>query len=180
VSSFVGIPVSRRLRPDTAVPADRRTADRRYQRGTNSAAGFSQCCCSLRLYIETSCYTTASQNRIASLLPLANEAENTHSRQVWASPCITLPKSAPWSGGSGPPSNTWFLGPSRVHVPNGSSIGSSVFAGFTLVTNRLADRPRYTCSNRVTHQLQVERRTGKVRQSETDVLPLCVRHRAAL
>ena len=25
----------------------------------------------------------------------------------------------------------------------------------------------------VTHQLQVERKTGKVRQSETDVLPLC-------
>jgi len=25
----------------------------------------------------------------------------------------------------------------------------------------------------VTHQLQVERRTGKVRQSETDLLPLC-------
>jgi len=25
----------------------------------------------------------------------------------------------------------------------------------------------------VTHQLQVERRTGKVRRSETDVLPLC-------
>jgi len=25
----------------------------------------------------------------------------------------------------------------------------------------------------VTHQLQVERRTGKVRQSETDVPPLC-------
>jgi len=25
----------------------------------------------------------------------------------------------------------------------------------------------------VTHQLQVERRTGKIRQSETDVLPLC-------
>ena len=25
----------------------------------------------------------------------------------------------------------------------------------------------------VTHQLQVERRTGKLRQSETDVLPLC-------
>jgi len=28
----------------------------------------------------------------------------------------------------------------------------------------------------VTHQLQVERRTGKVRQPETDVLPLCQRH----
>jgi len=25
----------------------------------------------------------------------------------------------------------------------------------------------------VTHQLQVERRTGKVRRPETDVLPLC-------
>jgi len=25
----------------------------------------------------------------------------------------------------------------------------------------------------VTHQLQVERRTGKVHQSQTDVLPLC-------
>jgi len=25
----------------------------------------------------------------------------------------------------------------------------------------------------VTHQLQVERRTGKVRRSQTDVLPLC-------
>jgi len=25
----------------------------------------------------------------------------------------------------------------------------------------------------VTHQLQVERKTGKVRRSETDVLPLC-------
>ena len=35
----------------------------------------------------------------------------------------------------------------------------------------------------VTHQLQVERRTGKVRQSVTDVLPLChatVKQRAAL
>jgi len=31
--------------------------------------------------------------------------------------------------------------------------------------------PSYT--EVVTHQLQVERRTGKVRQSETDVLPLC-------
>jgi len=25
----------------------------------------------------------------------------------------------------------------------------------------------------VTHQLQVERRTGKVRRPETDILPLC-------
>jgi len=32
----------------------------------------------------------------------------------------------------------------------------------------------------ITHQLQVERRTGKVRQSETDVLPTVLRHQAAL
>jgi len=30
--------------------------------------------------------------------------------------------------GSGPPSNTCFLGPSWVHIPNNMSIGSAVFA----------------------------------------------------
>jgi len=32
-------------------------------------------------------------------------------------------------GGPGPPSNTWFRGPTRVLNPNGISIGSAVFAG---------------------------------------------------
>jgi len=32
-------------------------------------------------------------------------------------------------GGSGPPSNTWFLGPIQVHNPNGISVGSAVFHG---------------------------------------------------
>jgi len=45
-------------------------------------------------------------------------------------------KIAPSHGGSGPPSNTWFLGPTRVHNPNGISIGSAVFAGLTSVTDR--------------------------------------------
>ena len=36
--------------------------------------------------------------------------------------------------GSEFPSNTWFLGPSRVTTPNGISIGSVVFAGLTNVT----------------------------------------------
>jgi len=44
------------------------------------------------------------------------------------------------------PSNTW------VHIPNGISISSAVFAQLTVVTNTLrnrpAERPHYTCSNR--------------------------------
>jgi len=43
--------------------------------------------------------------------------------------------------GSGPPSNTWFLGPIRVLNPNGISIGSAVLAGLTTVTDRQTDRP---------------------------------------
>ena len=50
-------------------------------------------------------------------------------------------KIAPSHWGSGPPSNTWFLGPTQVHNPNGISIGSAVFAGLTTVTDRPMDRP---------------------------------------
>jgi len=42
-------------------------------------------------------------------------------------------------GVSGPPSNTWFLVRTRVHNPNGISIGSAVFAGLTSVTDRPTD-----------------------------------------
>ena len=44
-------------------------------------------------------------------------------------------KIAPSYRGSAPPSNTWFLEPTRVHNPNGISIGSSVFAGLRAVTD---------------------------------------------
>jgi len=36
-------------------------------------------------------------------------------------------------GGSGPPSNTWFPGPTRVLNPNGISIASAILAGLTSV-----------------------------------------------
>jgi len=39
-------------------------------------------------------------------------------------------------GRSGPPSNTWFPGPTQVLNPNGISIGAAVFAGLTSVTDR--------------------------------------------
>ena len=37
--------------------------------------------------------------------------------------------------GSGPPSNSWFLGPTQVNNPNGIWIGSSVCVGTTIVTD---------------------------------------------
>ena len=47
------------------------------------------------------------------------------------------------------PSNTWFLGPTRVHNPNGISIASAVFAGLTIVADRPTNRPCYSiCNNR--------------------------------
>jgi len=36
-----------------------------------------------------------------------------------------------------------FLGPTRVHNPNGISIGSAVFAGLTIVTDRQTTRLRF-------------------------------------
>jgi len=54
------------------------------------------------------------------------------------SPQKNLPLSM---GGSGPPSNTWFPGPTQDLNRNGSSIGSAVFAGLTSVTERPTDRP---------------------------------------
>jgi len=40
--------------------------------------------------------------------------------------------------------NTWFLGPIQVHIPNGISIGSAVFAGLMIVTDRQTDKPLYS------------------------------------
>jgi len=46
------------------------------------------------------------------------------------------PKFAPSHGGSRPPSNTCFPGPTRVFNRNVISIGSAVFAGLTSVADR--------------------------------------------
>ena len=52
------------------------------------------------------------------------------------------PKNLPLPmGESGPPSNTWFSGPTQVLDPEGSLIGAAVFAGLTSVTDRQTDRP---------------------------------------
>jgi len=57
--------------------------------------------------------------------------------------------SFPW--GSGPPPNAGFLGPTRVHNPDGISTGSAGFVGLTLVSSRETyrrHRPRHIDSNR--------------------------------
>ena len=43
-------------------------------------------------------------------------------------------------GGSGPPSSTWFPGPTQVLNSIGISIGAAIFAGFTSVTDRPTDQ----------------------------------------
>jgi len=59
---------------------------------------------------------------------------------------------AHYRGGSVPPPNTWFLWSTRVHSQNRISIGSSVLAQLTAVTDTHTQtdrhRPRYVCSNR--------------------------------
>jgi len=45
-------------------------------------------------------------------------------------------KLAPFHEGSAPPSNTWFIRPTRVLNPNGILIGSAVFAEIMSVTDR--------------------------------------------
>jgi len=51
-------------------------------------------------------------------------------------------QNCPFHGGSGPHviHHTWFLGPTRVLNPNGNSIASTVFVGFTTVCDRLTER----------------------------------------
>jgi len=45
------------------------------------------------------------------------------------------------------PSNTWFPGPTRVHIPNSILIASSIFARLMIMT----DRPRYSICNNSPH-----------------------------
>jgi len=50
-------------------------------------------------------------------------------------------KITPSRGISGPPSNTWFPGPTRVLNPNGISMASAVLAGLISVIDTETDRP---------------------------------------
>ena len=58
---------------------------------------------------------------------------------VVTSQCHPLQK-CPFSWGICTPSNTYFLGPTWVHIPDGILIGSAVFAGLSVVINGQTDR----------------------------------------
>ena len=59
-------------------------------------------------------------------------------------------KIVPSHGGIWTPSNTWLPRPTLVINPNGSSIGSAVFAVLTSVTYRQTDRPTDHATRSVT------------------------------
>jgi len=68
------------------------------------------------------------------------------SAHVLGRPPIVALKTALSHGGSGPPSNTWFLELTRVNVTNGITVtfSSAAFAELTVVTDSLdrqTDRP---------------------------------------
>jgi len=54
---------------------------------------------------------------------------------LYNGPCLPCLKIAPSMGRSGPPSNTWFLGPTESSTENSTSIGWAIFAGLTTVTD---------------------------------------------
>ena len=53
--------------------------------------------------------------------------------------CLFPPQNCSFLWGIWTPSNTWYPGPTRGFNPNGISIGSAVFAGLTIVTDRQTD-----------------------------------------
>jgi len=76
------------------------------------------------------------------------------------------PQIVPSRGISVSPSNTWSLGPTRVHTPNGILISSAVFAWLTLATpcvticriyvlRSTAMRPNHCCYNCLLNAVQV-------------------------
>jgi len=86
------------------------------------------------------------QTASRSVQPFAQlTAECPHTLQ-WTAPPLSLRIDLA-HGASGPPSNMWLLGPTRVHNPNGRSIvwpisiSSAIFAG---LTDRQTNQP--TCS----------------------------------
>jgi len=62
--------------------------------------------------------------------------------------CWVYPGLAPFRPQNCPgiwtPSNMSFLGPTQVHLPNDILIGSAVFEGLVVVTNRQTDHTSYT------------------------------------
>jgi len=80
-------------------------------------------------------------------------------------------------GGAGPPSNTWFPGPTQVLNPIGSSIGAAVFAGLTSVTDRHTDRPTDRPTDHATRSVRIGRiyvRSTAMRPNNVEIMAVVV------
>ena len=77
---------------------------------------------------------TALTARVRIAAPLANKTGTLTAGMSWRAQLISpLQKKCPFSWRDPRLAYIWFLGPSRVHAPNGISIGSAVYAGLTFV-----------------------------------------------
>ena len=72
--------------------------------------------------VDRFCHFCIAHGRVSSGMPGHVLSPNNFTRAIWA------------------PSNTCFLGLTRIHNPNDISIGSAVFARLTCVTDRQIDR----------------------------------------
>ena len=93
---------------------------------------------------ETPESESTSQTASRSVQPFLHSSRQ-RVTMLYNGPSLFLLKIAPSHGGSGPLSNTWFLGPTQVRNPNGMSIGSAVFAELTIVIDRPTDRQTTPC-----------------------------------
>jgi len=64
-------------------------------------------------------------------VPNSNQSYDKRPHQMETPPKLPLPL-----GASGPPPNKWSIHTTQVHVPNSISIGSAVFLGLNVVSNR--------------------------------------------
>jgi len=100
-------------------------------------------------------YTPYSISQLASTLyqccPLVSRFQCTECQTCpgmsWAGHFFTLEIASShveiWT-----PSNTWFLGPTQVHIPNGILIGSAIFCTLKVCpADRLTDQTALMCSN---------------------------------
>jgi len=113
-------------------------------------------------------------------------APSVQRRKVWLMPTTRVPcstwtvyfilyngpplpalKIAPSHGGSGPPSNTWFPGPTRALNPKGILISLAISAGLTIATDRQTDRQ----TDRRTEHATLSVTTGRIYERSTAMWP---------
>jgi len=103
------------------------------------------------IVIKTSCCSSDSE-RLHRCCHLANNFDPRQIFPILHNRLGDAPK-LPFFEDPSPP-ETWFFGPVESTSQNNISIGSSVFVGFSVVSDattekhRHADGPRYVCNNR--------------------------------